>query len=228
VSQTISGGAFNDTLIGLGGDDVLNGSGGNDTLIGGDGNDVLRGGTGIDVMVGGTGDDTYYVDNIGDVVTELAGEGTDTVHTTISTTLGDNVENLVSDSAAGLTLTGNDLDNMIEGGAGNDQIQGGAGIDTAIFGGKHTDYTVTLQGERLGGGAGPARGSPDGTTLCTTLSSFSSPMARGRPRRSILPTSSCRASMASTALRSSGRPRAMAAEPRWLPPATSTATASPT
>lgn len=64
--ENLTGGDFNDTLIGDrnanvldGGDgnDLLRGRGGDDTLIGGDGNDTLRGGRGADELVGGAGDD---------------------------------------------------------------------------------------------------------------------------------------------------------------------------
>jgi Ca2+-binding RTX toxin-like protein len=66
------------------GDDILTGNLGSDTIDGGAGNDILDGGKGVDTMYGGTGNDTYYVDNIGDVVTENAREGTDTVNSSIS------------------------------------------------------------------------------------------------------------------------------------------------
>src|SRR4030095_15451964 len=63
---------------------ILTGGVGNDTLLGDDGNDSLKGGTGADGMTGGAGNDAYYVDNVGDVVTEIAGGGLDTVQTNLS------------------------------------------------------------------------------------------------------------------------------------------------
>ena len=73
---------------------AITGNKGNNLLSGGDGNDVLDGGAGADTMIGGAGNDTYYVDNAGDLVTELAGGGIDTVVTARSYTLGNNVEKL--------------------------------------------------------------------------------------------------------------------------------------
>ncbi len=46
-------------------------------------------------MIGGTDDDAYYVDDNGDIVTELANEYVDLVYSYIGHTLGANVENLV-------------------------------------------------------------------------------------------------------------------------------------
>lgn len=62
---------------------------------GSNGDDRLAGSTRADTFVGLAGNDTYVVDNPGDVVVENPGEGTDTVQATISSyTLGSNVENL--------------------------------------------------------------------------------------------------------------------------------------
>ncbi|MGO0788840.1 calcium-binding protein [Herbaspirillum seropedicae] len=55
---------------------------------------ILDGLAGADTMIGGQGNDRYFVDNVGDQVIEEAGEGIDTVYSTVSMTLGANVENL--------------------------------------------------------------------------------------------------------------------------------------
>jgi Ca2+-binding RTX toxin-like protein len=140
--------------------------GGADTLIGGAGNDTLDGGTGADLMAGGAGDDSYTVDDPGDQVLELAGEGNDGVTAGLSWVLGANLERLVLTGTADLAGTGNELDNRmignagqnrLEGLAGNDWLDGGAGADTLIGGlGDDTyvvddlsDLIVELPGEGL-------------------------------------------------------------------------------
>lgn len=117
-------------------DNSLRGGSGNDTLTGLGGDDTLDGGTGIDSLVGGAGNDTYIVDDPGDVILELAGEGTDTVRARASSyTLGAEVENLVYIGLGAFAGTGNALANSITGGTGDDTLDGGAGADTLVGGG---------------------------------------------------------------------------------------------
>ena len=112
------------TLTGNSLDNIIGGGGGNDVLNGGDGDDTLFGKAGSDVMQGGAGNDTYFVEDNGETVTELANQGTDTVHTLLSFTLGRHVENLFGHSDSGLTLIGNGLANVITGDGGNDALAG--------------------------------------------------------------------------------------------------------
>ena len=110
-------------------------------LTGSAGSDTLDGGEGADTLSGGAGNDTYRVDNLGDVVTESAGDGIDTVIASISHTLSTNVENLVL-AAPGLTGTGNDLANTITGTAGDDTLDGGAGADRLVGGAGDDTYLI--------------------------------------------------------------------------------------
>jgi Ca2+-binding RTX toxin-like protein len=120
------------------------------TITGNIGNDTLDGGTGADKMTGGLGDDLYYVDHVGDLVTEKADEGTDTIETKVSLNMAAKtgtlqVENLTFVGTTNSNLGGNGLANVIKGGGLNDTIGGGAGADT-LYGG--------LGADKLTGGAG--------------------------------------------------------------------------
>jgi serralysin len=126
------GEAGDDYIDGWSGNETYDGGTGNDTLYGYGGNDIMDGGIGIDFMNGGTGNDTYYVDNIGDKITETSTSATeiDTVYASISYTLVLNVERLTLSATGLINGSGNNLNNIIKGTSGANTLYGGAGNDT--------------------------------------------------------------------------------------------------
>lgn len=151
--ENITGSAFNDLLIGDGGVNVLTGGAGSDYLIGLGGDDVLIGGSGAsNQMQGGLGDDRYVTTAVGDTLIEFAGEGIDTVETTLAAyALRDHFENLTYIGAGAFTGTGNELNNVLIGAAGDDTftgrqgddtIYGNGGVDTVVMSGVRGDYTI--------------------------------------------------------------------------------------
>ena len=119
--------AFADFLLSTGSNQ---GTPGNDNLQGTSGDDLLDGAAGADTMAGGLGNDTYVVDNVGDTVVENSGAGTDTVQSSLTYTLGANVENLILTGSGAINGTGNALANMLTGNAGANILEGGGGADT--------------------------------------------------------------------------------------------------
>ena len=150
------------TLTGSGNINVTGNANGN-VLNGNSGNNILDGGAGADTLTGGLGDDTYIIDDAGDVFTEAAGAGTDTVVINASHTLSANFENLTLTGTAALTgagnsadnvITGNDGDNTLTGADGNDTLDGGLGVDSLVGGLGNDTYVIDNTGDVIVESAG--------------------------------------------------------------------------
>lgn len=168
----------NDQVLGLDGDD---------RLTGGNGNDYLNGGSGADRMSGGEGNDRYEVDNILDVVIDDGsnagqpgddGEHDDVILSSVSYTLGANIENLylqdlmrwdagaaqwVVQTRLNINGTGNERNNALEGSEGNNILRGMDGNDwlygrpgnDTLYGGNGNDFLDGQDGtDVMYGGAG--------------------------------------------------------------------------
>jgi len=149
-----------ENVIGGSGNDTLTGNGLSNILTGGGGNDILNGSTGNDTLIGGLGNDSYVFGTAtsaeADTVTEVSGQGTDTLNFSSLTTgltlnLGLNtvqsihtnrtlrlnstavIENVIGGSSND-RLTGNSLANVLTANAGNDTLTGAAGNDSLIGG----------------------------------------------------------------------------------------------
>ncbi|EEF25367.1 Endo-1,3-1,4-beta-glycanase exsH, putative, partial [Ricinus communis] len=144
---------------------VFYGTSAADNLLGTTANDIMRGYGGGDTYTGGLGDDIYCISSLKDRVVELAGEGVDTIRSSVYHILEANVENLVLEGKNAWYGGGNDLDNVIvgneydqqlDGGKGNDVLVGGDGADTFIISAGNgsdviQDFTSGLDQIRLGG-----------------------------------------------------------------------------
>jgi Ca2+-binding RTX toxin-like protein len=139
---TIRGSAYGDSIVGssqtnaavdsLDGADVIYGGGGNDTLVGHD----------SDVLFGGANDDLFVISANTVVVTELVGEGTDTVSVSGLDLSSFGALNHIEAVAftSDVTLTGSQADSL-------SAIYGGAGSTDAL----HLTSAVNISGDAISG-----------------------------------------------------------------------------
>jgi Ca2+-binding RTX toxin-like protein len=153
----IRGLSGDDRLFGDEGNDSLKGGFGNDILSGGAGNDILHGGKGADQMAGGQDDDTYIVDDVGDVIRERRDQGIDNVQASVSFKLTANLENLTLTGTEAINATGNKLSNTLTGNSANNTLKGLGGGDR-LFGNEGDDVLDGgLDGDIMSGGSGNDR-----------------------------------------------------------------------
>ncbi|NRR32917.1 DUF4347 domain-containing protein, partial [Oxalobacteraceae bacterium] len=176
----VEGSYFNDTITGGPVALHLAGYGGDDLLLAG-----VRAGAGHDTLAGGIGNDRYVLMSIGDMVSESAAAGTDTVDVAFAKAdtyvLPDNVENgrITAAAAFAINLSGNALDNVLTGngavntligGAGYDTLDGGAGNDKLLGGAGDDVYIIADSGDLITENDG------EGTdTVRTSLASYMLP-----------------------------------------------------
>ena len=122
-------------IVGSASNDNLVGTSDNDTIHGLEGDDTIDGGVGTDTLNGGTGNDKYIIDNTNDVANENIGEGTDTIESSVTYTLSNNIENLTLTGSSNINATGNELNNVIIGNSGTNELSGGLGNDIFYFNG---------------------------------------------------------------------------------------------
>ena len=159
-----------ENVLGGQGDDILTGDTLDNRVEGDAGADTLNGGLGADFLLGGAGDDTYIVDNSGDVVFETdntpsgsqglrlglgLGSTIDTVVASINYVLTNYVENLALATGSGARIAiGNSLDNSLVGNEANNTVAGEAGDDTLVGGGGNDILAGGGGNDTLSGGAG--------------------------------------------------------------------------
>ena len=144
------------TFIGTGNFSGLGNASAN-TIKGSSGNDILDGAGGTDQLDGGAGNDTYFVDQLADILTDAS--GIDTIKSILSWTLAAPFENLTLLGSSALNATGNTAANVLRGNNaaniltgldGNDTLDGGLGGGDTLNGGLGNDiYVIDAAGDIL-------------------------------------------------------------------------------
>lgn len=151
-ADTQAGGDLADLFQGGLGNDSFTGGSGNDSLYGTAGNDRLQGDAGDDLLDGGAGIDTAVFVGTQSTTVSLAIAGPQDTGHGMDQLVG--IENIVSAGSGDDRLTGNQLANTINAGAGNDTLVGGAGNDRLLGGNGNDLLRGDAGNDTLDGGNG--------------------------------------------------------------------------
>ena len=123
----ICGGNDNDTFWGGDGNDIIEGNGGDDVALGGDGNDIITDLSGADVVKGGPGNDAIDVGTGDDII--MGGDGSDFINggANDNEPFAGRATTSSSPARARTPCFGDGGDDWIEGGTGQDLLQGDHG-----------------------------------------------------------------------------------------------------
>jgi Ca2+-binding RTX toxin-like protein len=145
--------------------DSIVGNAGHDTLTAGVGNDTLVAGSGLATLTGGKGNDTFVINNTGDVIQNVASGEHNTLLSSVTVTLPTNINALLLSGSGNLTGTANAANDFISGNAGSDTLAagvgadtlaGGTGIDTFIGGSGGTTFIVDNTADVIQGASSAA------------------------------------------------------------------------
>ncbi len=163
-TDTVHGGSGDDQILGDDGNDLLFGDDGSDTISGGAGSDTVQGGIGADNLAGGAtaGDTISYSTSAAGVSIDITfgsfttGTGGDAAGDTLGgfvNATGSGFDDVITDTVAGQVAFGGN-DNRFDGGAGNDLLTMGGGVDQAYGGTDNDTLNGGAQDDRLFGGLG--------------------------------------------------------------------------
>ncbi len=140
VFADLNGDAIPDLVVGSGSGTLSfyvlsTNSSSSDSLAGGNGADTLDGADGADTLAGGSGNDLFIISDTDDRIIETAGGGADTIITSVSMTMPDQVEALlIAAEVAGITITGGAGNDMLIGNGLTNNFNGGSGDDVILAG----------------------------------------------------------------------------------------------
>ncbi|WP_199610384.1 Ig-like domain-containing protein [Flocculibacter collagenilyticus] len=160
---TIYGKGGADIITGSSGDDVIVGGEHEDSIKGGEGDDIIKylgdndkydhveGGPGFDQIIGNKEDNFIGLTIVQEVEAIDGGEGYDIIQGQnnkqvydFSNTQLKNIE-LIDGGAGSDEITGSASDDVIMGSAGNDKIDGGPGNDTAVYKLNFDKYSISIE-----------------------------------------------------------------------------------
>jgi trimeric autotransporter adhesin len=118
------------------------GSSQSSTVTANTGNDTLSAGAGLTTLVGQSGNETFVVNNTGDVVTDTSSTSSNVLLSSVNYTLPTNVNSLTLTGTASLLATGNAAADVINANSGVDTLVAGSGLATLAGGAGNDTFVV--------------------------------------------------------------------------------------